>query len=148
MADEFVRVVRVQTFHSARGGAADPTRVVQAVVRITTRTVVGIGGSKQRREVVLLPDALRQLTHHTGCFEPSDGLRRAATREPIQRRERHTVDERVSFDHGRLPTPTTKRDAHLAAQPATELKLDGGAVSVRDVEAQPSLFLTFRLMSA
>jgi hypothetical protein len=148
MTHEFVRVVRVETLHAVGRSAADATRAFEAMKRIATAAIIGVGRSETRREFFVLTHTLRKIGHHTGRLESSDGLGCATAGEPVERRERLSVDERERLDHRRESAAATHGDTHLTTQSASDLTLDGDPVFVRDRETQPSLFRTFRLISA
>jgi hypothetical protein len=143
---EVVRVVHVEALHAAGRSSTDETR--QDVQGIPARPVIGLGRAQRLREVIIYPYPLAQSLHHPRRFEPSDGGRRTAARQPEQRRERLTVDEWEGFDNRRQPAPTPMGDANVTTQTAAELPLDRRAIFRVQLEVQPSLFRTFRLMSA
>src|SRR5439155_7643249 len=98
---ELMRVVRVQTLHPVGRTATDAAGTLELVQRVATPAIVGVGSEQFVRKSGVVTHLFGELTHHTAGFEPSDGLRRAATREPVQGRERLAVDQRERFDHGR-----------------------------------------------
>jgi hypothetical protein len=145
-AHEVVRVVDVKAFHAAGRSTADVSG--QHVHRVSPRFVVGFGVLHLRAEALIVADAPAKRLHHAGRLEPSDRRYRTPAREPEKRGERVTVDDRRRLDDRRQSATAPIGDADVTTQTAAELLLDRRAIFVTDVKVQPSLFRTFRLMSA
>lgn len=95
-----MREMGMQALHSVRRTSADAAGILEFRVRIAADDVVTLGFSERRCEHLIGSQPLRELLHHSGGFQATDGCARAPARKPVQRGERLTVHERERLDDG------------------------------------------------
>lgn len=124
LAHVVMREMRVQTLHTIARSAPDRTCPFQYMQRVAFSDVRIARGVEARTEVVIRRQQIGDLLHPPGRFESANRDRCTPARQPVQRRERRAVRDRVRLDHRRQSAWTPDRHANLSTQTATELSLD------------------------